>query len=799
MKKVAFNDGWIFYRDGQRDKAQAVFLPHDAMIHEQRDPNCANSYNTGYYPGGKYVYEKTFRADKAWKDQVVLLEFESVYRNCQVLINGARTGDHRYGYGEFCVCLTDHLLPEQDNTVTVIVDNSQTPNSRWYSGSGITRGVNLLTGGKTHIIPDGVRVSTQSISGGAAVLHLSVEAVNAEEAQLEAVSEICYNGKPVVVVKGFDSTLTVPDPHPWSDKSPNLYTVTTRLLRRGELLDEQFSRFGIRTVEASPEKGLLINGQRVFLNGGCIHNDNGVIGAAAYAQADRRRVRILKEAGFNAIRSAHNPISRAVLDACDEYGMFVMDEAFDMWFSQKTAYDYASDFRDTWGQEIDAMVKKDFNHPSVILYSIGNEIIDIASPRGAVMAKHLNGRIKAQDATRKTIICANLLSAMTAKTTNASIDEHDPIEHLAGANTLLENKNSNALLSVLDKTYGVLTDTTVVEKKLGAVFSSVDVSGYNYCINAPRSDHRKGRGRVSCASETYPHDIVGNFATYQNCPNMIGDFVWTGWDYIGEACLGEWDYGDLSHGMYKPYPALLDGTGLVDITGHITQQAFFRQIVTGQRSEPYLTVRPLPVSSLRCRKLIWRMFDGVHSWSWRGCESHIATVQVYSNAATVELFLNDRSCGRKKVKKFCAEFALNYENGCLLAIAYDKAGREAGRDELRTAAEKTCITLHAEKDQLSPESSDLLYLNISITDENGIVKPLDDREIEVTVHGVGNLLGLGSARPISEDAFAGSHCRTYMGRALAVVQPTGAEGEIAVTVKARDAEAAAVIPVNRAN
>ena len=798
MKKIPFNDNWICFRNGQRGKAQAVFLPHDAMIRERRDSLCDNSYNTGYYPGGKYVYEKTFRMNDAWKGQELLLEFEGVYRNCQVLINGAPAGAHRYGYGEFTIHLSDYLLEGQDNTVTVIVDNSQTPNSRWYSGSGITRSVNLLVGGNTHIAPDGVRIHTQKLTDDSALLHLAVNVENAGAEEIEVVTQIFFQDELVAAASGRDTTVSISAPHLWSDKTPCLYTAITRLQSDGRVLDEHSSRFGIRTVEVSPEKGLLINGTRVFLNGGCVHNDNGVIGAAAYEAAERRRIRILKEAGFNAIRSAHNPISRAMLDACDEYGMYVMDEAFDMWFSRKTAYDYAADFRDTWGQEVDAMVKKDFNHPSVILYSIGNEIIDIASPRGAVMARLLHEQIKKQDDTRKTIICANLLSAMSAKTTNASIDEVDPLETIAGANTLLENKNSNALLKALDKTFGILTETSFVEKKLAAVFDAVDVAGYNYCVNAPRSDHRKGRSRADCASETYPHDIIDNYASYQKYPNMIGDFVWTGWDYIGEASIGEWDYGDLSHGLYKPYPALLAGCGLVDITGHVTQQAYFRQIVTGLRGEPYLTVRPLSVSDIPCRKSIWKQYDGIHSWSWSGYEGCKATVEVYSDGAFVELFLNDRSLGKKKVQNYCASFEVPYQPGNLLAVAYNKAGKETGRDQLNTASDTLRLSLNAEKDQLSPDPSDLLYLNISFTDGNGVIKPLEDKTIEVTVQGVGCLMGLGSARPITKDEFASSRCQTYMGRALAVLQTLGTEGDITVTVTSDNMSESLIIPVRKA-
>lgn len=836
MKRVDWNDGWEFRKikdeqGGIPHAAQArwlsVTLPHDAMIHERRNPATANSYNSGYYPGGAYEYRRRFTVTGDEPRGQWLLEFEGVYPQAVVSVNGRMLARHSYGYGNFFVDLRP-ALHSGDNEMLVAVDNTAVPNSRWYSGAGIFRPVWLWRSeGELAIRPDAVRVATLNVGAdGTAEIGIDIERPlggpldgdgnRRHDVCAEVFRNEDYRAQRscMAIASGEASRLVARVPHAdlWSVDHPALYVcrLTVRDHATGDVVDEHLERFGIRTLACDARRGLTVNGQRVLLNGGCVHHDNGILGAATLPQAEFRRARILKAAGFNAVRSAHNPLSKAFLNACDEVGLLVMDEAFDMWWMHKTPYDFASWFRDCWPAELDAMARKDRNHPSVVLYSIGNEIADTKSPRAATMAGMMVDRIHGIDPTRPVIDCVNTISLLVAAGTKAGVDEPDPsVEGKPGLNTTLERASGPALLTLIDRLMPLAVRSGVMDRQTRDVFERVDIAGLNYCKEGPEYWHRRYPERVFCASETYPQDIARNWPAIQRNPYLIGDFVWTGWDYIGEASVSAWAYEGArnvdgwyaGHGdrlgfvrgrtaPYRRYPALLGASGLIDITGYATSQAYYRAVVTGNRHSPYITVRPMTLlrGVKRTMRFIERGHDGVRSWSWHGFEDQLAFVQVFSGGKSVRLELNGETIGVAPVRRCCADFAVPYEPGTLVAVSLDARGCEIARDAIRSAnPDELMITVlqsavgGAECDPIrrsqagrNAETS-LVYCDIELTDRKGLLHASADREITVSLNQAAidagaELLGVASANPITRDELASPGCTTYFGRAQAIIR-----------------------------
>ncbi|PJM76885.1 glycoside hydrolase family 2 TIM barrel-domain containing protein [Bifidobacterium felsineum] len=797
MKRVNINSGWQFRsiggkRSGRKGAWQSITLPHDAMIHEPRTPRTGNGYNTGYYPGGTYEYRTTL--DFVDPPAACLLEFEGVYPGAAVLVNDEPAGELTYGYGDYYFDIAS-LLHAGANAITVLVDNSHVPNSRWYSGSGIYRPVWLWTADSADVIrPDTVRINTTIAEG-------SMQDANAAATVSIALDDPLILGQYVSVVitdtdgnavtEFQDGNGTIDHAQLWSPDSPALYTAHITLHDAdGIMLDTHEERFGIRTLTCDAQHGLCINGKRVILNGGCVHHDNGILGAATLPQAEYRRARIMKDQGFNAIRSAHNPLSKAFLDACDELGLLVMDEAFDMWWMHKTSYDYAGSFREHYADDLAAMICKDRNHPSVVLYSIGNEIADTKSPRAAEAARSMRDIIRGLDPTRPVIDCVNPISLTMAAKTQAGMDQHDAkVEGEPGLNTTLEHASGPALLTAIDKLMPAALATGIMQRQTSDVFDEVDVAGLNYCRQGPERFHRKHPDRVFCASETYPQEIAYTWPDAQRLPYFIGDFVWTGWDYIGEASVSAWAYANpepygwmreygnrmairgRATGPYRRYPGLLGGSGLIDITGMPTGQMLYRQIVTGARRTPAITVRPMQLlygdgatRAGRTSRFIERGHDGVESWSWAGYEGREAIVQVFSGGKTVQLTLNGNVVGTSPVRQCMAEFHVPYEPGELIATAYDAHDRAISSSTLTSAGPAMQITTQFEH-VVNPypdsdprwEASELIFESIALTDADGVVHVTDDRRITVLP---GGSVVVGAA--LSDDGASADRRQSYV-------------------------------------
>jgi beta-galactosidase len=799
VDRTSFDDGWrvrpkvshfLELLGGEGEPWEEVTLPHDAMLAGRRDP--AGHWGNGFFPGGVWEYERTFRAAEELRGKRVLLEFEGVYRGASVWVNGALAGHRPYGYTDFAVSIGEHLRFGDDNTVRVHAISHD--DSRWYSGAGIYRPVHLVVGGPVHLALDAVEVTTPSVDDDGAVVAVATTIENeslttaATVVTTELVDPagevIARDVAPLTVFPGRPETLRqrlfVARPRRWGVDAPHLYTCHTRVEADDAALDQESTTFGIRTVDADAVRGLRVNGRPVALRGACIHHDNGVIGAATIARADERRVEILKGAGFNALRSAHHPMSRGMLDACDRLGMLVMDEAFDMWTESKNDDDYGRVFPDWWEADVDAMVRKDRNHPSVIMYSIGNEIPDTGTPAGASIGRAICERIRALDSTRLVTNSINpLLSCGPAlfASLGAGVD----------APSTSPDMGVNTIMSMMEHWLPVLLQQDVVDEKTAESFAYLDVCGYNYAESRYAMDHELHPHRVIVGSETNPGKIAANWRLVQEQPHVIGDFTWTGWDYLGESGIARVQYGDGDgHGLMGSYPWITSNTGDIDITGFRRPVSYWREVVWGLRTAPYLAVRPPAHHGERSTvRQGWSFTDAIASWSWDGCEGAPVTVEVYADADEVELLVNGESAGRAAVGEmhpFLATVETTYAPGELVAIAR-RDGRETGRTALLTAVGPVHLDLALDRARIDATGRDLAYVEITLVDAAGTPHPDMDRAVTVVVDGPGSLQGLGSGNPCTEETFSGATHDTFQGRALAVVRPTG-PGTIAVTVSA---------------
>ena len=758
MKKIDFNDNWLFCKQGSGEK-QTVTLPHDAQIIEKRGADVSDGGH-GYFPGGVYVYEKTFTAPAEWKDKNILAEFEGVYKNSVISLNGKEIGSHKYGYTTFTVDLTGLKFGEE-NTLTVVADNSKLPNSRWYSGSGIYRPVWLYVGEKSHIAYRGVKITPLSVSP--AKVKVETKAIAGQIAV-----EILDGSEVVARGSGSLCEIEIPGGKPWSDETPNLYTCRVTLTDDGVVVDTVLETFGIRMITWSP-KGLFINGKETLLRGGCVHHDNGILGAAAYDESEWRRVRIMKEAGFNALRMAHNPCSRAMLEACDYYGMYVMDETFDMWYNRKTKFDYGNDFEDCWKEDTAEMVERDYNHPSVIMYSIGNEVAEPFEAKGVDAGKAMVELIHGMDTSRP-VTCGLNLMIISRAAKGQGIYKDGEQNNAAAGKKQKEGGNASLAFNIIASFVGSGMNKGGNSPKVDAVvtpiINTMDIAGYNYGSGRYPLEEKQHPERIIFGSETFPQDIWKNWEMVKKFPYLLGDFMWTAWDYLGEAGIGAWSY---TGGMpfNRPYPWVLGGAGVIDITGVPDGSCRYASTVWGLEKAPRIAVKPVNHPGVRVSKSVWRGTNAIESWAWEGCEGNKAEVEVYSDAASVELLLNGKSLGKKKIKECKAIFKTKYASGTLTAVSYSEDGMEQARRELVSATGKTVIAVKPEV--TAANVGEVVYIPVELVGENGIVESNADRKLTVSVQG-GELLGFGSANPCHEEQYHTGSFTTYYGRALAVVR-----------------------------
>ena len=776
--KINFNDNWQFCKFGE-DLSKTVDLPHDAMLYEKRDKNSKNGSTTSWFPGGKYVYEKKLFVPKGYCEKCVYIEFEGVYRKADIYINEEFVLHHSYGYTGFIVPC-DNLLYGKENSIKVIADNSLEPNSRWYTGSGIYRPVWLYVKNKDHI--SDLRIKTVSLDP--TVINISCSHANATVKILFREVEV-YNGN--------IGDIEITNAKLWSAETPDLYTCIVSIPD-----DEMKTDFGIRLLTWSSDEGLCINGKAVKLRGSCVHHDNGILGACAFDDAEERKVRILKECGYNAVRCAHNPCSEAFLKACDKYGIYVMDEAFDQWFIPKNRFDYAKDFEENYISDLKSMVKKDVNHPSVIMYSIGNEISETQQERGVSLTKEMTEYVRSLDPTRPVTCGINLfLNGLVSmglgiyKEEGESVAEKATTGNSAKGLGLVGSAFYNNLMSHLPAIKNVVSKAAFADKATKEAFSNFDICGYNYGGGRYIMDGKKYPERIIVGSEAYIPDLYDNWKKIVSNDYLVGEFLWTGWDYLGEAAVGCWTYDGLG-GVMSSYPYILSGSGAIDILGNPGCEQKYIETAFGTSKKISIGVRPLNCSGKKVYKSPWRMTDAVESWSWDGFEGNKAEVEVYSDDYIVKLFLNGKETGKAKSKKGVARFTIPYEKGVLTAVSYDRKGKETGKTELRSAGKEKQLMLTAEKDKIKADGQSLLYLNISVTDEEGTVKVLENKRIKVSLQGEGRLIAAGSAAPLNEESYTSSECALYYGKALAIIRSTKNKGEIKVTVECENLESKSI-------
>ncbi|MGP0031610.1 MAG: glycoside hydrolase family 2 TIM barrel-domain containing protein [Acidimicrobiales bacterium] len=798
MRRTSLDDGWTVSqktnrfaeRMGLGPEPTAVTLPHDAMIGTERSPS--GNPASAYFPGGTWEYRRTLAAPSDGAGTCVLLEFEGVYRDALVFVNDSLAAHRAGGYSDFVVPI-DHLLrPGETNDLRV--EARAHDDSRWYSGAGIYRSVWLLQAGRVHLEPAGVQVTAAELDDEVAVVSVAAIVSNHSTTMSRAVVrvEVCdADGRvcaqveaPVTTFPGDALTarqrLWLEQPHRWDPDDPYLYTCRVTVRSDDEALDQETTTFGLRSLSVDPARGLRINGRTVLLRGACVHHDNGLLGAATIRRAEERRIELLKAAGFNAIRSAHNPVSKPMLDACDRLGVLVMDETFDMWVVPKSEHDYALRFHEAWEDDVEAMVRKDVNHPSVILYSIGNEVPEAGRPYGARVGRAVAEKIRSLDHTRLvTQAVSGLLVGgpeLFAELRRDLSDASGETDEQTGVNTALTN-----LADLMNN----LMVSPLVAQNSAETMSYLDVAGYNYMESRYEMDRGLFPARVIVGSETHPAAIDTGWAEVRRHPHVIGDFTWTGWDYLGEVGVGRTVYGGPEAGppaFNGAFPWLTAWCGDIDITGHRRPQSFYREIVFGLRSDPFVAVRRPQHHGERGGTTPWSWSDSVSSWSWDGFEGKPVTVEVYADADEVELLVNGRSLGRRPAgaeHRYRAEFEAVFEPGLVEAVAW-RGHDEIGRTGLRSASGPVRLEARVDRPEIAPRPDDLAFVELGLTDARGAPYRSADRKVHVEVLGPAVLQALGSANPESEEGFGGPDCTTFDGRALAVVRPTG-EGRITVT------------------
>ena len=807
VRKSSFDDGWRFLKDSlsgfensdfNDSKWRVLNLPHDWSIEDLPgqngkdiigpfDKTSIDKMSSGYLVGGIGWYRKSFTLKKEDKDKFVYLQFDGVYMNSDVWLNGKHLGFHPYGYTPFFYNITTFLNPAgQPNVVAVRVKN-EGMNSRWYSGSGINRHVWLMLMNPVHInVSGGLYITTPSVSENSAEVKIAATIENTGtndknivlEAQLFDPSgklagsansnSLLTHGQQIELIQN----VAVKKPVLWSIDEPNLYQAKVSVLIDGVVVDTEVTLFGIRSIKIDAQNGLTINGKSVDMIGGCFHHDNGPLGAASIDRAEERKIEVLKKAGFNAIRTSHNPPSPALLDACDRLGMVVIDEIFDMWETPKKEKDYHLYFNEWWKKDVESWVKRDRNHPSVIIWSIGNEIREAFDTSGLRIARNLTGEIRRFDHSRSITEAFNDFAWMRGQ--KSKWDEIP--EHM-----------------------GLL-----------------DIVGYNYAYKRYEEDHIKYPDRVMVGTETNPPLALENYEMVRKHPYVIGYFVWTATDNIGEAGVGAPLLKDIAVPQGPPapnapgplkgmpesgffrrdtWPVFNNYQGDIDLIGNRKVPSYYQFVVWGKSKVEMFVHRPIPDGKKEITSP-WGFPDELKSWNWAGHEGEKFQVHVYTRSPQVKLELNGKIIGEQNVdpgKSITATFDVTYEPGTLIARCYDN-GSESASQTLMTTGKPAAIRLIADRTKIRADRNDLSYVKAEIIDSKGnIVPDADDIMVNFEVTGSGKVAGVGSGNPRDMSSFQQPGKIAYQGICLAIIRPETTAGIISVRATAEGLKEASVV------
>jgi beta-galactosidase len=771
-RNQSFDTGWSFKKENivsgpeivnfDATAWRKVDLPHDWSIEDLPNQTkdsiigpfskgSIGTISTGYTIGGTAWYRKTFKLNQENIGKTVYIQFDGVFMNSDVWINGHHLGTHNHGYAPFYYDLTSYLLPVgKDNVIAVRVKN-EGQTSRWYTGSGIYRHVNLTIVNPLHIDIWGLTITTPKVSKTSSdVLIVNTiknvsktnSSVTLQTQLIDANRKIVSTSKSNVKVSAgskveLKQLLTLTNPKLWSIQTPNLYKAKVTILENNKVVDVTTNSFGIRDIKIDAKNGLLINGVSVKLKGGCIHHDNGPLGAVSLERAEERKIQLLKANGFNAIRTSHNPPSTVFLEACDRLGMLVIDEAFDTWIKQKRYDDYHVYFQEDWDKDITSMILRDRNHPSIILWSIGNEIPERVTPSGLETRKMLVKRVHELDPTRKVTEAIHL--------------------------------------------------TPKWEEKTPAAFAALDVAGYNYEWKRYEADHKTYPERVMYASESNPSEILECWNLTEKHPYVIGDFVWTAMDYIGEAACGiatiVSDKNDASN--VRLWPWFNANCGDLDLIGDKKPQSYYRDIVWRNSRIEMVSRKPIPTGKFE-RISNWGWPDVERSWNWPGEEGKNMNVIVYTRCPKVKLELNGKVIAEKNLPKdsIIVSFDVPYQAGKLVARGYDN-GKEVASTILETTGKPVAIRLKADRKTIKANRNDLSYVQVEIIDANGRVVPnAEDIEVKYSILGNGEIAGVGNGNPIDLSSFQQLKKKVFHGKGLAIIRSKGMSGKIILRANA---------------
>ena len=793
-----FNAGWTVrkptgpfaaFNDGPPVVTE-ITLPHDSLRDTERTPDAPSASGSGYFASGAFTYEKRFDVPADWAGKWVGLQFDGVASNALVYLNGALIAERPYTYARFLADLTAYLLPGQSNHIRVEVRVHK--DSRWYTGAGIYRQVELLVADAVHLVPDSLQTSTVEIIEGVATVDVAALVANSSQTVKSVRAELtifdptgralAVRNVPISVLPNQPGLLRqrfqLEEPELWSADSPTLHRVSIRLFAGAEELDSVATAFGIRVIQVDAKRGLRINGEPLKLRGACIHVDNGLLGAISLPSAELRKVRKLKAAGFNAVRISHNPASQAFLDACDVAGMLVMNEAFDSWTQEKSEFDQTRNFVEWWERDIEALVLGSVNHPSVIMYSIGNEIPELGTIAGRIWNRKIADKVRSIDSTRPVTNGINTL---------LTIDIEQLLLEAGGLNSFMGDTGD------ISAGFGSIAVTPQVSGAIEEVCSALDVVGYNYAETRYGLDATEHPDRVIVGSETFTTAIAKNWKLVEQYPHVIGDFCWTGWDYLGEVGIGAVAYKEdesFNGALGREYPFLLSYCGDFDITGYRRPSSYYREIVFGLRSEPYIAVQhPARYAHTLVSTSPWAWSDVVEGWSWTGFEGQPIRVEVYADADEVELLLNGTAIAKSPVgvkKALVANFDVVYEPGEIVAVAY-RAGTEISRSKLVSAIGAAALRVTSDKPTLEADGQDLAHLELAFVGENGSLLNLLEQNVSVEIEGPATLAGLGNSNPQRLAPMDSSEHSTFDGRALAIIRATGS-GSIRVTISSPNFE-----------
>ena len=789
MNKLSFDLNWEYTETtGMMAMAMAVWqpvhLPHDLSISKARSESSPTTGGGGFAWSGVVTYRKRFLVPDDWRGQSVQLEFEGVYMNAEVSINRQVVALHPYGYTSFVVDLTPHLKFGQENELVVVANNSAQPNSRWYSGTGIYRHVWLRIGNEAHIKPWGVFVTTPTVTPAAASVQVVTELAGAAAGAmlrstiLDASGAVVAQMETPVQAANIEQTLTVPSAQLWSVDAPYLYTLLSELVLPGGRVDSERTPFGIRTFSVDTQHGFRLNGVGMKLKGGCVHHDNGLLGAASYDRAEERKIELMKASGYNAIRCAHNPPAPAMLAACDRLGMLVIDESFDCWRTGKNSNDYHLYFEDWWQRDTESMVRRDRNHPSIIIWSIGNEVAERAGlSDGAAWAQRQADFVRALDPTRLVTSALPLLF-------EEMFADPEILQSMTDMQSLFDPKKLTPTDPASDR-WGNLTR---------AFNEAFELVGYNYLYPRYDYDGQHFPGRVIAGTETFPYDAYEYWKATERLPYVIGDFVWTSIDYLGESGLGKYSFIEDERPDDKLFPYHLANCGDIDICGFKRPQSYFRDILWGVRSAPYIAVLNPRHTGKKGRFSLWAWEPVEESWTFPGLEGQPTQVYVYSAADEVEVLVNGVSAGSKPAgaaAKNKVSFEVSYQPGTIEAVSYC-GGQETGRTHLHTSGPPARLSLSADRPALRAEFGDLAYVTVEIQDGQGNRVPCAEAVVTLEVSGAGDLLAIGTANPISEEQYVGSQRQAWQGRLMAVVRASGQPGSITLTAQVEGLPAAEI-------